>query len=111
MTQLIFKQNVTVIFNAWVINMMDEALFVWRIRDIGLLRITSGIEGTHSPTSSHYEGRAIDVSLPYPLGNQSGNKEVAEHLQKRLGSDYFVLCDMNPQQPHIHMQVKRGISP
>ena len=103
MTQLKFKRNVTVIFNTWVEHMIGAGLNIWNFFNEKTFVVTSGIEGRHSPTSSHYEGRAIDVRLP----SKKNRQQIAKKYQKTLGRKYFVLLEND----HIHVQVKRGVRP
>ena len=105
MTKLLFKKNVTVVFNVWVNRIITDALSVWEAHGVATLTITSGIDGNHSPVSSHYEARAIDLRLP--TGDQGVDGEIVQALQEKLGADFFVLLE----DDHIHAQVKRGVSP
>lgn len=60
--------------------------------------ITSTKEGTHLNWSKHYQGKAIDIGLPYT--NNNSNHDVVEQLQDKLGNDFFVLLEST----HIHIQ-------
>ena len=62
------------------------------------LTITSALDGTHSAGSLHYYGYALDLRTRYfPLAEA---REIANTLQRELGSGYTVLFETN----HIHVQ-------
>jgi len=103
--ELIFKRNVTVIFNTWVLKMLGGVKIAFFNAGYSSVTITSGIEGTHSATSSHYEGRALDFRLPSKAPD--ANAKVVGLLQEAVGNDFLVLLETD----HIHIQVKRGVSP
>ena len=62
------------------------------------LVITSGIEGSHSKTSRHYLGYAIDCRTHYFTENQI--PKIQQDLVNALGSDYYVQYEGN----HFHIQ-------
>lgn len=69
--------------------------------------ITSGIEGTHSPTSFHYRLAAIDVrsrNFPTPY-----DKAVfATRMRAALGDDYEVLLlKKGTRGEHFHIEEDR----
>lgn len=103
--RLFFKQNVVMIFTTWVNEILEAATQVANHHGLDELVVTSGIEGTHHLTSSHYEGRAVDLRLPH--GTQAGHKEFYEDLQVELGDEYYV----EQEGDHIHVQVRRGVNP
>lgn len=64
--------------------------------------ITAGNDGTHSDTSEHYAGRALDLrtnNLPDPPRDAPA---IVNELTKALGRDYQVLFEGD----HIHMAYK-----
>lgn len=85
-----------------------EALYGMMIADSVVRRITgvemtvtSVCEGTHMPTSLHYDGRAFDVRTltftPATVQNIVGD------LKRALGPDFDVVLEGSPQ-PHIHVE-------
>lgn len=71
---------------------------VWREFDLPELVITSCTDGTHSPTSLHYSGSAVDLrSRDIPSSQVS---IVANALSDRLGVDFDVI----PEATHIHVE-------
>jgi len=66
--------------------------------------ITSTTEGTHSPSSLHYAGQAVDIALPgahnmYVRPGGSTNA-VVKKLREMLGKDYDVVLEKD----HIHVE-------
>lgn len=59
------------------------------------LVVTSVIDGTHSRTSLHYVGAAVDLRLPGDAGTAARNR-----IAQRLGGDYDVVLESN----HIHIE-------
>jgi len=57
--------------------------------------ITSTCEGTHSPSSLHYAGRAIDIRLPV-----REKRRVISDIKNVLGIDYDVVEEVD----HIHIE-------
>lgn len=62
------------------------------------LVITSGVEGSHSKTSRHYLGYAIDCRTRFFLENQI--PQVHREIVAALGDDYYVEFEGN----HFHVQ-------
>lgn len=64
--------------------------------------ITSGVDGVHSPTSLHYDGRAVDIrtnDMPF-----EPSAFVAQ-LVERLPSDFdVVLLYEKEDNEHIHVE-------
>jgi hypothetical protein len=63
--------------------------------------VTSINDSTHSDTSRHYQGMAVDFRTKH-LPNDAIAREIAEELRKRLGRHYLVLFEHN----HIHVSYK-----
>src|SRR5690349_11589925 len=64
--------------------------------------ITAGNDGTHSETSEHYAGRAVDLrinNLPSPIVD---GRAIVSELTQALGRDYQVLLETD----HIHLAYK-----
>lgn len=59
------------------------------------LVVTSVIDGTHSRTSLHYVGAAVDLRLPGEDGIAARNR-----IARRLGQDFDVVLESN----HIHIE-------
>lgn len=57
--------------------------------------ITSTFEGSHSPSSLHYNNDAFDVRVP---GSRVG--EVGERIRQKLGKDFDVVLEGN----HYHIE-------
>lgn len=66
----------------------------------GTLVITSGSDGTHSPTSRHYRGEALDLRI----WNLHDPEAVRAKIQAALGPKFTALMESD----HIHVQVKKG---
>lgn len=64
------------------------------------LVITSGVEGSHSETSRHYAGLAIDCRTRYFDPDDIPTIKAA--LEEALGDDYLVLFEGN----HFHIGFK-----
>ena len=64
--------------------------------------ITSGDEGTHSPSSLHYAGQAVDIALPgtHGMAQKATAAEVVSKLRKELGPNYDVVLERD----HIHVE-------
>jgi len=100
-----FKQNTCVMWNATCL----EIKAAWEEacqRTISMAyepTLTSGMDGTHSLTSGHYEARSLDFQscdVPFEL-----RKNVQLAAQELLGSDYLVLLEAD----HFHIQKNRGV--
>ena len=61
--------------------------------------ITSAREGTHSPNSLHYKGRALDLRNRDLSAEQ--NQRVVNLLRSRLGADWDVVVEKD----HIHIEL------
>lgn len=59
--------------------------------------ITSGLDGTHSRKSEHYQGNALDWRIRH-LDNVASATKIAEEMQIRLGYDFVVILESD----HIH---------
>jgi len=63
--------------------------------------VTSINDSTHSQTSRHYQGCAVDFrTRNFP--NDGIAREVTEEIRQRLGRHYMVLFERN----HIHVSYK-----
>ena len=61
--------------------------------------ITSGCDGKHKPTSSHYRGKAFDFRIrDFPKDRDL--TVWRDRVQRALGSCYFVLLE----ETHLHVQ-------
>ena len=65
------------------------------------LVITSLNDSTHSDTSRHYQGMAVDFRTRH-LANGSKARDITEKIRDRLGRHYLVLFEQN----HIHVSYK-----
>ncbi len=63
--------------------------------------ITSARDGTHSPNSLHYEGRALDFRT-HGL-NRSQLLELRAELKEALGPDWDVVIEST----HLHLELDR----
>ena len=63
--------------------------------------VTSINDSTHSDTSRHYMGMAVDFRTKH-LPNDAIAREITEELRERLGRHYLVLFEHN----HIHVSYK-----
>ena len=61
--------------------------------------ITAGNDGTHSDTSEHYSGRAIDLRTNHLPSPSVDGPAIATELADALGRDYHVLFEKD----HIHL--------
>lgn len=62
--------------------------------------ITAGNDGSHSETSEHYAGRALDFRTR--TVDPGMLKSFASAIQQRLGRDFFVLLEAD----HLHVHYK-----
>lgn len=76
-----------------------EASRIWERYGQELV-VTSGLEGTHSPSSLHYYGYALDFRSRYFDDLQRFS--VGLDLRSALGDKYFVLVE----DDHIHVEYK-----
>lgn len=60
--------------------------------------ITSGCESTHSPSSLHYQGKALDFRTRHL--SDTDRVEVMDKLKINLGNDYDVLFEGD----HFHVE-------
>lgn len=67
--------------------------------------ITSANDGVHSKNSLHYKDRALDIRT-FHL-NEEQKKVVLELLKSRLGGDYDVIFETNPEHIHIEYDPKQ----
>lgn len=85
--------------------LQPELLFAIMVaRDVYLNRgyeliITSLNDATHSATSLHYSGNAVDLRTTTMSPNEDWN-EVARQIRNRLNKHYDVLNEHN----HIHIE-------
>ena len=63
--------------------------------------ITSLVDSTHSDTSRHYQGCAVDFRTRH-LANGNMAMEITNEIRKRLERHYMVLFEHN----HIHVSYK-----
>jgi hypothetical protein len=65
--------------------------------------ITSACDGTHSPTSLHYSGNAIDYRTKHLPDT---HKMLLEgRIQSRIGKDFDVILeDMGNDNEHLHVE-------
>jgi hypothetical protein len=76
---------------------VDQSLYV--------ATVTSGLEGSHSLNSGHYEGRSVDFrSKDVPFELRQNLKAAAQEL---LGPDYLVILE----ETHYHIQRQRHANP
>ena len=112
------KRGVILSYNVWWEH-VEECLEEY-FGDIGIkvLWLTSALEGNHSPSSSHYEGRAFDIrKLPgYTIQDQknfaTGFQAYLDKHAELIGFShwkFFVMFHGRPK--HFHIQVKRGVDP
>jgi len=73
---------------------MKSAGRVWRSQGETVLRITSGLEGSHGCGSFHPFGYALDLGLP------KDPKLATEELKEKLGDAYDVILERD----HIHVE-------
>ena len=67
------------------------------------LRLTSGNDGTHKPTSLHYSGRAVDLGTKYDTGlqyPQHVREILVAELRAALGAEF----DVVDEPDHIHVE-------
>lgn len=98
-----FKDNVTVIFtrtNKAIAYAFCQACLEVLGPDYTPM-ITSGQEGTHSPESGHYHGRALDFRSR-DIKSAKKRKEIERIAQEILGPNYWVKEYASP--PHFHIQ-------
>lgn len=78
---------------------------LWKSNDYPFC-ITSGIEGTHSVTSDHWAGRALDFRTWRDMtGVQMDStlkRSLRIELERLLGDEYFVLMEGN----HLHISYR-----
>jgi len=65
--------------------------------------ITSGVEGSHSETSLHYDGRARDFRSKHILTPLAMEYQVRERLAP-LGDFDFVVEDFGEDNEHFHLE-------
>ena len=68
------------------------------------LVVTSALDGTHSPTSLHYYGYALDFRTRY-FKDDLESWQVLKEIQSKLGDDYTCIFEGN----HIHVQYNKGL--
>ena len=106
-----FKRNVTVTFtqtNLWLIEAFDQAMRAVVGMDSF---VTSGLEGTHSPNSGHYYGRALDFRSHHL--SQAHKDMVLEKVKAYLtehakGTYYVSLEQPGTDNEHFHAQRNKG---
>lgn len=76
------------------LNQIDHVYYLYYKEDV---LVTSKREGTHSPGSLHYIGRAIDARYPKSCTNR---QEFAQRLRTALGKDFDVVVEGS----HIHVE-------
>jgi hypothetical protein len=67
--------------------------------------ITSAIEGRHMFGSKHYAGSAVDFRLTHVPPTQW--EDLRRNIALRLGPDYDVLLEYNPNHLHIEWDPKQ----
>jgi hypothetical protein len=92
---IVLKQGVVLagIDEVNIFEVICEADGIWKENSWGPVVVTSGIEGTHLPNSSHYKGHAVDLRSP-----ENVDRAVAI-LEERLFG-WKVIKEDN----HIHVQ-------
>jgi len=63
------------------------------------LTITSLMDGTHSATSLHYSGCAVDLRTRN-ISSDEQKKLIVVQMKQKLGIDFDVILESN----HIHME-------
>ena len=76
---------------------LQQANIVWKSHGQELV-ITSALDGTHSASSYHYFGYALDLRTRYFTITE--RESVAKDLRVLLGKAYTVLLEST----HIHVQ-------
>jgi len=93
------KDNVIILFNNRVqtmITVVDEVL-----HGVGLHAvITSGLEGSHSNESFHYQARALDFRIRNWPGDISIRAEIVKDIRAKLGPAYDVVIEGD----HLHVE-------
>ena len=69
---------------------------------------TSGVDRTHSISSLHYVGAAVDVWWDDGNWDPFEKPKVGRDLREQLGSHYDVVEE--PQHIHIEYQPKKGVN-
>ena len=78
---------------------------VYAVHGVNMV-VTSGTEGKHSRTSSHYLGLAADLRVRN-LPNTVSPYDIAREIQSRLGPDYDVIFEgEGTPNAHIHLQFR-----
>jgi hypothetical protein len=90
--------------------MVIAALVVERLYDLAGADcvITAGNDGSHSETSEHYAGRALDFRTR--TLTQDAVQQIVSHAQQSLGPDFGVLLEADHMHVHYRPQRPRGES-
>ena len=68
--------------------------------------ITAGSDGSHSETSEHYAGRALDFRTRH-LDNDVDIEKICVRAQEALGVDFYVLLESKgTENEHIHVHYR-----
>lgn len=76
-----FKKNTIVIFNGLAMATFPYIEKAYQEEGHSEPTLTSGIDGTHGGESLHYQGKAWDFAIPYPLNNPPAGQKNALHLK------------------------------
>ena len=70
------------------------------------VRVTSGNDGKHMPTSKHYVGDAVDLGSKE--FDRDDNEEFCRALRGNLGADFDVIYEkVGTPDEHIHVEYDR----
>ena len=95
---VIFKE-----INSFLLNIMITSSAVMDLFGMSPT-VTSANDGTHMPTSRHYDNMALDLRT-HDLPSQEIKDRFLQEMKSRLGADYIVIFEgLGTPNEHLHCQ-------